>query len=119
MSHLTSRLEDFPNQSGGVCPKRVSVLTELEQVQLPFPGLDFADEGMGPVEPPREFALRDAGGFAGRLQCGDQCLMTRGAKVPAHRCPQIRGTKVAPSPLAPISGTNYTGPYLGARHLSA
>jgi hypothetical protein len=45
--------------------------------------------------------------------------MTRGAKVPAHRCPQIRGTKVAPSPLAPISGTHYTGPYLGARHLSA
>ena len=91
MFRLASRLEHFPNQNGGVRPNRVSVLAELEYVQLPLPGFDFPNEGMGSIEPPGELALCNTSALSGRFECGNHCFVTRGAKVLAHQMPPNQG----------------------------
>ncbi|MGH8259479.1 MAG: hypothetical protein ACREUG_07285, partial [Steroidobacteraceae bacterium] len=84
MALLASGLEHFPNQNRGICPERVGVLAELEHIQLSLPGFDFPDKGMGSIETTGELALRDTGGLSGRLECGYQCFVTRGAQVLAN-----------------------------------
>lgn len=91
MSALASCLQDFSNQNGGVRPERVSVLAELEHIQLPLPGLDFADKGMGSIEASGELALCNTGAFSCCLQSSYQCFVTRGAKVLAHRMSPNQG----------------------------
>src|SRR6185437_15399218 len=88
---LASRLQDFPKQNGDVRPERVSVLAELEHVQLPLPGFDFADKGMGSIEASGQLALCNTGAFSCCLQRSYQCFVTRGAEVLAHRMSPNQG----------------------------